>query len=83
MFATPRNRGQPDAILGLASHAIALYLQSLHTRIVKNKGFRVGDRLSTLTLRDRYRRYYDARERIRKGCDDSEPLMEVQEPDSF
>lgn len=69
--------------MGLASHAIGLYLQSLHTRIVKNKGLRVGDRLSVLTLRDRYRRYYDARERIRKSCDDSEPLLEVPAPDSF
>lgn len=69
--------------LGLASHAIGLYLQSLHTRIVKNKGLRVGDRLSILTLRDRYRRYYEARERIRKGCDDSEPPVEVPAPDSF
>ena len=69
--------------LGLASHAIGLFLQSLHTRIVKNKGNRVGDRLATLTLRDRYRRYYDARERIRKGCDDSEPPLEVPAPDSF
>ena len=69
--------------LGFASHAIGLYLQSLHTRIVKNKGNRVGDRLATLTLRDRYRRYYDARERIRKGCDDSEPPLEVPAPDSF
>jgi hypothetical protein len=69
--------------LGLASHAIGLFLQSLHTRIVKNKGNRVGDRLATLTLRDRYRRYYEARERIRKGCDDSEPPLEVPSPDSF
>jgi len=69
--------------LGLASHAIGLYLQSLHTRIVKNKGLRVGDRLSVLTLRDRYRRYYEARERIRKACDDSEPPLEVPAPDSF
>jgi len=69
--------------LGLASHAIAVYLKTLHTRIVKNKGLRVGDRLVSLTLRDRYRRYYDARERIRKGCDDSEPPLEVPAPDSF
>jgi hypothetical protein len=69
--------------LGLASHAIAVYLKSLHARIVKNKGLRVGDRLAMLTLRDRYRRYHDARERMRKGCDDSEPPMEVPAPDSF
>jgi hypothetical protein len=69
--------------LGLASHAIAVYLKSLHARIVKNKGLRVGDRLAMLTLRDRYRRYYDARERIRKECDDSEPPMEVPAPGSF
>lgn len=69
--------------LGLASHAIALYLQSLHTRIVRNEGKRVGDRLAILTLRDRYRRYYDARERLRKGCDESEPLLEIPAPDSF
>jgi len=69
--------------LGLASHAIAVYLQSLHARIVKNKGLRVGDRLQELTLRDRYSRYYEARERIRKGCDDSEPPLEVPAPDSF
>jgi len=69
--------------LGLASHAIAVYLQSLHARIVKNKGLRVGDRLQELTLRDRYCRYYEARERIRKGCDDSEPPLEVPAPDSF
>jgi len=69
--------------LGLASHAIAVYLQSLQARIVKNKGLRVGDRLQELTLRDRYSRYYEARERIRKGCDDSEPPLEVPAPDSF
>ena len=69
--------------LGLASHAIGLFLQSLHTRIVRNKGKRVGDRLAILTLRDRYRRYYDARERLRKGCDESEPPLEVPAPDSF
>jgi len=43
----------------------------------------VGDRLQELTLRDRYSRYYEARERIRKGCDDSEPPLEVPAPDSF
>ena len=69
--------------LGLASHAIGLYLQSLHARISKNRGNRAGDRLAVLTLRDRYRRYYDARERIRKGCDDSEPPLDVPVPDSF
>jgi len=69
--------------LGLASHAIGVFLKALHTRIVKNKGLRVGDRLAVLTLRDRYRRYYEARERIRKGCDDSEPPLDVPAPDSF
>lgn len=69
--------------LGLASHAIAVFLKSLHARIVKNKGLRVGDRLAVLTLRDRYRRYYDARERIRRECDESEPPMDVPAPDSF
>jgi hypothetical protein len=69
--------------LGLASHAIGLFLQSLHARIVKNKSRRVGDRLAIMTLRDRYRRYYEARERIRKGCDDSEPPITVPAPDEF
>jgi hypothetical protein len=69
--------------LGLTSHAIALYLKSLHSRIVKNQGQRVGDRLVSLTLRDRYKRYYEARERIRQGCDDSEPPLEVPAPDAF
>jgi hypothetical protein len=69
--------------LSIASHAIAVFLKSLHTRIVKNKGLRVGDRLAVLTLRDRYRRYYEARERIRNACDDSEPPLEVPAPDSF
>lgn len=69
--------------LGLASHAMGVYLKSLHARIVKNKGLRVGDRLAMLTLRDRYRRYYDARVRIRKDCDESEPPLEVPAPDSF
>jgi hypothetical protein len=69
--------------MGLASHAIAVFLKALHARIVKNKGLRVGDRLAVLTLRDRYRRYYEARERIRKGCEDSEPPLEVPAPDSF
>jgi hypothetical protein len=69
--------------LSIASHAIAAYLKLLHARIVKNKGLRAGDRLAMLTLRDRYRRYYDARERIRKACDDSEPPVEVPAPDSF
>lgn len=69
--------------LSIASHAIAAYLKSLHARIVKNKGLRAGDRLAMLTLRDRYRRYYDARERIRKTCDESEPPMQVPAPDSF
>jgi len=70
--------------LGLASHAIALYLKALHARIVKNKGKRVGDRLQVLTLRDRYRRYFDARERLRKGCEEPEaPPLEVPDPDSF
>jgi len=69
--------------LGLASHAIGVFLKSLHARIVKNQGLRVGDRLVSLTLRDRYKRYYEARERIRQGCDDSEPPVEVPAPDSF
>ena len=69
--------------LSIAAHAIGLYLKSLHTRIVKNMGNRAGDRLATLTLRDRYRRYYDARERIRKDCDDSEPALDVPAPESF
>jgi hypothetical protein len=69
--------------LGLAAHAIGVFLQSLHARIVKNKSRRVGDRLQIMTLRDRYRRYFDARERIRKGCDDTEPPLEVPDPDSF
>lgn len=69
--------------LSVASHAIAVFLQSLHQRIVKNKGKRVGDRLAIMTLRDRYRRYYDARERIRKQADDSEPQPDVPAPDSF
>lgn len=69
--------------LSIASHAIGVFLQSLHQRITKNKGKRVGDRLAIMTLRDRYRRYYDARERMRKGADDSEPQLEVPAPDSF
>ncbi len=69
--------------LSIASHAIAAYLKLLHARIVKNKGLRAGDRLLALTLRDRYRRYYSARERIRQGSDESEPPMEVPVPDSF
>ena len=69
--------------LSAASHAMGFYLQSLHARIVKNKGKRVGDRLAVMTLRDRYRRYYDARERIRKAADDSEPQLDVPAPDSF
>jgi hypothetical protein len=69
--------------LGLASHAIGLYLQTLHERIVRNLGKRVGDRLVDLTLRDRYRRYYEARERIRTDCDDSEPKLDVPAPDTF
>ncbi len=74
---------QSEQDLGLASHAIGVFLQALHQRIVKNKGKRVGDRLAIITLRDRYRRYYDARERIRRDCDESEPPMEVPAPDSF
>jgi hypothetical protein len=69
--------------LGMASHAMGLFLQTLQGRIVKNKSRRVGDRLAIMTWRDRYRRYYEARERIRKGCDDSEPPLEVLAPDAF
>jgi hypothetical protein len=69
--------------LGLASHAIGIFLQSLHERIVKNKSRRAGDRLAILTLRDRYRRYYEARERLRKGSDGAEPQLDVPAPDSF
>ena len=69
--------------LGLASHAIAFYLQSLHARIAQNKSRRVGDRLAIMTLRDRYRRYYEARERLRKGADDAELQLDVPAPDSF
>ena len=69
--------------LGLASHAMAFYLQSLHARIVSNKSRRAGDRMEKLTLRDRYKRYYDARERIRKGTENSEPPIEIPAPDSF
>jgi len=78
-----KTTGQSAQDLSIAAHAIGQYLKSLHTRIVKNMGNRAGDRLATLTLRDRYRRYYEARERIRKGCDDSEPPLDVPAPDSF
>jgi hypothetical protein len=74
---------QKSQDLGLASHAIGFYLQSLHARIVNNKSRRAGDRLAIMTLRDRYRRYYEARERLRKTADDSEPQLEVPTPDSF
>jgi hypothetical protein len=69
--------------LGLASHAIGFYLQSLHARVTNNRGRRPGDRLQNVTLRERYRSYYEARERIRKGCDSSEPEIDVPTPDSF
>jgi hypothetical protein len=59
-----------------------VFLKSLHARIVKNKGLRAGDRLQELTLSDRYRRYYEARKRIRVGSDDPEPPLEVPAPDS-
>jgi len=36
-----------------------------------------------MTLRDRYRRYYETRERLGKSADDSEPKLEVPTPDSF
>ena len=69
--------------LSIAAHAMGVFLQSLHQRITKNKGKRVGDRLAIMTLRDRYRRYYDARERIREAADASEPQVDVPAPDSF
>ena len=69
--------------LSVAAHAIGFYLQSLHERIVNNKSRRAGDRLAIMTLRDRYRRYYETRERLGKSADDSEPKLEVPTPDSF